>query len=159
MDNNVIKIDLDSRFEYLNEFDDSKINDRLQNYISSSIGDIRKKITLIIKFNYKISDEDIKNVKNMFNFSFNSTLSNINNEIKNMNLKNIVLLILGFCFLMFYCYLEMNDIFIFAEFFMVVSWVSFWEIAENLLFKRRKLVIEKKKYQKLLSADFKIEYL
>ena len=159
MDSNVIKIDLDSRFEYLNEFDDSKINDRLQNYILSSISDIKKDIMLIIKFNYKIDKNDFENVKDVFNLSFNSTLNNINNEIKMMNFKNFILLLLGFCFLMIYCYLEMKDIFIFAEFFMVVSWVFFWEFVESLLFKKRKLVIEKKKYQKLLSAEFKIEYV
>lgn len=159
MENNVIKIDLDSRFEYLNEFDDDKINDRLQNYILNSIIDIKKNIILIIKFNYKTDKKDINNVKDVFDLTFNSTLNNINNDIKMMNFKNFILLVLGFCFLMIYCYLEMKDIFIFAEFFMVVSWVFFWEFVESLLFKKRRLVIEKRKYQKLLSAEFKIECL
>lgn len=155
--NTVIEIDLDNRFEYVNEFDDSKINDRLLRYILNSIIDIKRDIVLNIKFNYAYDDKEKKDICNMLNLSFEMALINNEREIKKLNFRNLILLFLGFLFLIIYWYLDNFNLFIFAEFFLVISWVAFWEIADSLLFKRRKLVIARRKYQKLLMA--KIKYL
>ena len=155
--NTVIEIDLDNRFEYVNEFDDSKINDRLLRYILNSIIDIKRDIVLNIKFNYAYDDKEKKDICNMLNLSFEMALINNEREIKKLNFRNLILLFLGFLFLIIYWYLDNFNLFIFAEFFLVISWVAFWEIADSLLFKRRKLVVARRKYQKLLMA--KIKYL
>ena len=39
---------------------------------------------------------------------------------------------------------------------MVISWVLFWEFAESILFRRRELAVKRKKYKKLMGAEFKI---
>lgn len=153
----LIEIDLDSRFEYVNEFDDSRINDRLLRYILNSFVDLKKDVSLNIKFNYLYDKKEKDDICNMLKSSFEMALINNGREIKKLNFRNLILLFLGFLFLIIYWCLDKFNLFIFAEFFMVISWVAFWEIADSLLFKRRKLVIARRKYQKLLKA--KINYL
>ena len=156
--NNMIEIDLDSRFEYINEFDDSKINDRLHQYILDSIINVKQDIILNIKFNYQVQQYEIESIDNIFKSSFKEAFVNNEREINKSNLRDLILLILGFLFLIIYCYLENFNVFIFAEFFMVISWVAFWEVVESLLFKKRELVIKNKKYASLLDAKIKINY-
>ena len=155
--NTVIEIDLDNRFEYVNEFDDNRINDRLLQYILDSIIDIKKEVVLNIKFNYMYDKKEKKYICSMLNLSFKTAFINNDLEIRRLNFRNFILLFLGFLFLIIYWCLDNFNLFIFAEFFMVISWVAFWEIADSLLFKRRKLVVARRKYQKLLKA--KINYL
>lgn len=156
--NNMIEIDLDSRFEYINEFDDSKINDRLHQYILDSIINVKQDIILNIKFNYQVQQYEIESIDNIFKSSFKEAFVNNEREINKSNSRDLILLILGFLFLIIYCYLENFNVFIFAEFFMVISWVAFWEVVESLLFKKRELVIKNKKYASLLDAKIKINY-
>ena len=48
--NSVIEIDLDNRLEYLNEFDDNRIADRLCQYILDSYVDFKEDVELKVKF-------------------------------------------------------------------------------------------------------------
>ena len=52
--NSVIEIDLDNRLEYLNEFDDNRITDRLCQYILDFYVDFKNDVELRVKFNYVV---------------------------------------------------------------------------------------------------------
>ena len=152
----VIEIDLDNKLEYLNKYNDNIINDELHNYILSAFDDVNKNILLKVKFNYNIDKDKRLKVALVFKDSFSIELDNIQKKLKKRNIRDAVLLVLGFLFLIIYCYLDDFDIFLIAEFFMVISWVSFWEFAESLLFGRKKLIVNKKKYEKLINTEIEI---
>ena len=152
----VIEIDLDNKLEYLNKYNDNIINDELHNYILSAFDDVNKNILLKVKFNYNIDKDERLKVALVFKDSFSIELDNIQKKLKKRNIRDAVLLVLGFLFLIIYCYLDDFDIFLIAEFFMVISWGSFWEFAESLLFGRKKLIVNKKKYEKLINTEIEI---
>lgn len=152
----IIEVDLDSKYEYVNKFDDNVINDELLRYILNSLDDIKRDVVVRVKFNYDVLDNEISMVRDMFIRSFAIELDNIEKELRRQNIKNMFLLLLGFIFLIIYCYLDDFNIFLVAEFFMVISWVLFWEFAESILFRRRELVINRRKYKKLMNAYFKV---
>ena len=152
----IIEVDLDSKYEYVNKFDDNVINDELLRYMLNSLDDIKRDVVVRVKFNYDVLDNEISMVRDMFISSFAIELDNIEKELRRQNIKNMFLLLLGFIFLIIYCYLDDFNIFLVAEFFMVISWVLFWEFAESILFRRRELVINRRKYKKLMNAYFKV---
>lgn len=152
----IIEVDLDSKYEYVNKFDDNVINDELLRYMLNSLDDIKRDVVVRVKFNYDVLDNEISMVRDMFIRSFAIELDNIEKELRRQNIKNMFLLLLGFIFLIIYCYLDDFNIFLVAEFFMVISWVLFWEFAESILFRRRELVINRRKYKKLMNAYFKV---
>lgn len=154
--NNVIEIDLDSRDEYVNEYNDDRISDRMQKYILDFPIDMKQDVVLKLNFNYKVKADEINSIENMIKLSFSSSLSRTENEIKKLNYRDLILLLLGILFLIIYCYLDEIKVFLFAEFFLIIGWVAFWEVAESFLFYRRKLVRNRRKYQKLMLAKIEI---
>ena len=152
----VIVIDLDSKYEYVNKYDDDRINEGLHQYILDSFDDLKQDVVLKVKFNYDISDEDRANAEKMFNMSFAEKFNNTESELKKLRFKDVILMVLGFVFLAIYCLLDRFNVFLFSEFFLVISWVAFWETVEGWLFSVRKLKVVKMKYQKLLSAEIEI---
>lgn len=152
----IIEVDLDNKFEYVNKFDDNVINYELLKYLLISLDDFKRDVIIRIKFNYDVLENDICQVEDMFKRSFLIELDNIKKELRQQNVKNILLLLFGFIALIIYCCLDDGNIFLVAEFFMVISWVLFWEFAESILFRRRELALKRKKYKKLMDAEFKI---
>ena len=154
--NSVIEIDLDNRLEYLNEFDDNRIADRLCQYILDSYVDFKKGVELRVKFNYVVKQSEKENINNIFKNSFERYLKQIDREFRWLNLRDVILIALGIIFLGIYWYFDKYNIFIFAEIFMIIGWVAFWVVAESFLFQRRNLIINRKKYLKLLNAKISI---
>ena len=154
--NSVIEIDLDNRSEYLNEFDDNRIADRLCQYILDSYVDFKKVVELRVKFNYVVKQSEKENINNIFKNSFERYLKQIDREFRWLNLRDVILIVLGIVFLGIYWYFDKYNIFIFAEIFMIIGWVAFWVVAESFLFQRRNLIINRKKYLKLLNAKISI---
>lgn len=154
--NSVIEIDLDNRLEYLNEFDDNRIADRLCQYILDSYVDFKKGVELRVKFNYVVKQSEKENINNIFKNSFERYLKQIDREFRWLNLRDVILIVLGIVFLGIYWYFDKYNIFIFAEIFMIIGWVAFWVVAESFLFQRRNLIINRKKYLKLLGAKIRI---
>lgn len=154
--NSVIEIDLDNRLEYLNEFDDNRIADRLCQYILDFYVDFKNDVELRVKFNYVVKQSEKENINNIFKNSFERYLKQIDREFRWLNLRDVILIVLGIVFLGIYWYFDKYNIFIFAEIFMIIGWVAFWVVAESFLFQRRNLIINRKKYLKLLNAKISI---
>lgn len=154
--NSVIEIDLDNRLEYLNEFDDNRIADRLCQYILDFYVDFKNDVELRVKFNYVVKQSEKENINNIFKNSFERYLKQIDREFRWLNLRDVILIVLGIVFLGIYWYFDKYNIFIFAEIFMIIGWGAFWVVAESFLFQRRNLIINRKKYLKLLNAKISI---
>ena len=152
----IIEIDLDSKYEYINKYDDNIINDSLLEYILNSYDDVKDDVSLYIKFNYDVSDDVKDNVSLVFRSSFEKSLLNVEKDLKRLRVRNFILMFLGFLFLVIYCLLERFNIFLFSELFLVISWVAFWEMTEGFLFNARKMLTIRRKYQKLLVSKISI---
>lgn len=152
----IIEIDLDSKYEYINKYDDNRINDSLLEYILNSYDDVKDDVSLYIKFNYDVSDDVKDNVSLVFRSSFEKSLLNVEKDLKRLRVRNFILMFLGFLFLVIYCLLERFNIFLFSELFLVISWVAFWEMTEGFLFNARKMITIRRKYQKLLVSKIAI---
>lgn len=152
----IIEIDLDSKYEYINKYDDNRINDSLLEYILNSYDDVKDDVSLYIKFNYDVSDDVKDNVSLVFRSSFEKSLLNVEKDLKRLRVRNFILMFLGFLFLVIYCLLERFNIFLFSELFLVISWVAFWEMTEGFLFNARKMLTIRRKYQKLLVSKISI---
>ena len=139
-----------------NEFDDNRIADRLFQYILDSYVDFKNDVELRVKFNYVVKQSEKENINNIFKNSFERYLKQIDREFRWLNLRDVILIVLGIIFLGIYWYFDKYNIFIFAEIFMIIGWVAFWVVAESFLFQRRNLIINRKKYLKLLGAKIRI---
>ena len=153
---NIIDVDLDSREEYVNEYDDNKINNSLHDYIMDGLKNIKIDVLLKINFHYLVEDDEKEKVRDLLLNDFDDCLKKVNDELRRLNWQYIFLGILGVIFLAIYWYLEKFHVFIVSEFCLVVSWVVFWQIAESILFFRRNLIIERKKCKKLLSCKIEV---
>lgn len=152
----IIEIDLDSKYEYINKYDDSRLNDSLLEYILNSYEDINDDVCLYVKFNYDVSDDARDNVELVFKSSFERALINLEQDLNKLRIRNFILMFLGFLFLVIYCLLDRFNIFLFSELFLVISWVAFWEMTEGFLFNAKKLIINKRKYKRLLISKISI---
>lgn len=154
---NRIEIDLDNRDEYVNEYDDNKICDDLHHYVIESVTNVKREVIIHISFHFKVTNGEKKRVQDMLYRDFQSSLLEIKQEIKYLNIRDFFLFIIGW-FLFFLSYFfEYMGMKLFSEFFMVVTWVAFWEVAESFLFERRHLILQKKKYQRLVCSKIIID--
>ena len=152
----IIEIDLDSKYEYINKYDDNRLNDSLLEYILNSYDNVKEDVSLYVKFNYEVSDDVKDNVALVFKSSFEKSLLNVERELSKLRERNFILMFLGFLFLVIYCLLDKFNIFLFSELFLVISWVAFWEMTEGFLFNARKMLTIRRKYQKLLVSKISI---
>lgn len=151
----IINIDLDNKYEFISEYNDNMLNNKLREYLLENLEITKDEITLKFNFKYQESTKKI-NIKKILNNSFNDYISDINNEIKRINIRNIIFSLLGIFNLAIYSYLNQFDIFLISEFCLIISWVVYWEIIESFLFTRRKFVINKKKSIKLINAKIEV---
>lgn len=147
---NQIKIDLDNRFEYVNEYDDDKISDQLHDYINEYSIELNQDVVIVVNFNYKISLEESKKVVQLLKKDFEDTLEELYEEVRHLNIRDVILFFIGFCLLVLsgFC-----GNFLISEFFSIISWVTFWEVAESFLFVRHRIRKDKRKYYKLLNSE------
>ena len=156
MINNIV-IDLDNDEEYLNDYDDNKINDSLANYILDSIVDLNYEVNLNIKFKYKVDNGEINNVKEKINYTFKFLKRQNETYIKKSNYRNIFLILLGILFFWLYKLFDVYNLSVISEIANILSWVALWSFGENLLFARRKFNIKRKKIKRVFNAKINIE--
>lgn len=152
-----IEIDLDSRDEYINEYDDEKINSDLSNYIIEKDIDIKSNIVFNVKFNYKADETEKKNIQKMLYNSFDEELDKTLKELKKLNLRDFLFFAFGCLFMVIYWWFDWYKVSFFSEFFLVMAWVAFWEIAEDFLFLRPTYILKKRKYRCFLKADIVVK--
>ena len=156
MNDNIIEIDLDSKEEYINKYDDKLINDDLHDYVIKRAMEIKNNSDIIIRihFNYAASVDEKRLVRNFI-------VNDINNNLKiksseRINFKDIYLALIGIgCLIIsiMFSYLKMGVV---SEIFIIVGWVCIWEIVNDFLFIDGEVRLKRKKYLQLSKA--KIEF-
>lgn len=152
----IIEIDLDSKLEYLNKYDDNMISEELLNYVLDTFDNVKNNVVLQIKFNYNATNKELLKIENLMKKSFLIELDNIKKKLKKQRVIDLLLLLWGMLVLVIYFFMKNYEFVLLTELLMITSWVSLWKFVENILFDRRLLIIKKKKYEKLINAKIEL---
>ena len=145
--NNIIKINIKKKDDYVSKYNDDILSKELSNYIieESRIFPLKSNICIEVTSNYDMDDLEKEKFINMIR-------TNFSNEIKEMlfyRKKNIIIDFFMFIFgiISLIIYFISSSIPVLSEFILVFSWVLIWESAHNLIFSgfSNKVEIERKK--------------
>ena len=145
--NNIIKINIKKKDDYVSKFNDDILSKELSNYIIEEARDfpLKSNICIEVTSNYDMDSGEKEKFINMIR-------TNFSNEIKEMlfyRKKNIIIDFFMFIFgiISLIIYFISSSIPVLSEFILVFSWVLIWESAHNLIFSgfSNKVEIERKK--------------
>lgn len=153
----MIEIDLDNRDEYINEYDDNRISDDLHHYVIESLNNVQKEVCIKVLFHFKVPDKEKERFKKMMYRDFQGSLIETEQDIKSLNIRDVFLFVVGLVLFFLSYFFEQLNMLLVSELFTVATWVAFWEVAESFLFERRRLILRKKKYQKLVCSKIVID--
>ena len=157
--NAVINLDLDDRDEYINQYDDDKISDELHNYIIKEAMKIdnSSRIVIRVNMNFEVNDEEKKKLRRMLMRDFDDSINNREFMVRHDNVRNIYLTLIGIsCLIISFLFSYLN-IGLISEVFMIIGWVSIWEIVDDVLFEKTEWRLRKRKYMQLKRAKIVFE--
>jgi hypothetical protein len=152
-----IDIDLDDIDEYLNDYDDDKIDDDLVEYIMNSIDDFDKNVVFNVNFKYKDYENKIDKFKNRLDITFKELNDKNDICIKKINYRIFIMFILGMLLIGVSNILKSFELLTFSEVIKVLYWFSFTYVCEEIIYARRKLIKIKKKYDKIFNAKINVK--
>ena len=145
----VIEIDLNSKDDLLEKYNNKRISKDLIEYLINEINFINKNDNVVIQINNNINT-DIDIVKYLTNGLKDEYKSNIKSHLKN-NIIQIVLFFLGIFFLFLSTQIKGNDIW--KEILLIGGWVPIWEMIDLELFNDYRGHKRKRILQKLLDSE------
>ena len=145
----VIEIDLNSKEDLLERYNNKRISKDLIEYLINETNFISKKDNVVIQINNNIKI-DIDIVKYLTNGLKDEYVSNIKSHLKN-NIIQIVLFFLGIFFLFLSTQINDNDIW--KEILLIGGWVPIWEMIDLELFNDFRGHKRKRILQKLLDSE------
>ena len=145
----VIEIDLNSKDDLLEKYNNKRISKDLIEYLINEINFINKNDNVVIQINNNIKT-DIDIVKYLTNGLKDEYKSNIKSHLKN-NIIQIVLFFLGIFFLFLSTQIKGNDIW--KEILLIGGWVPIWEMIDLELFNDYRGHKRKRILQKLLDSE------
>ena len=144
---NVIRINIKRKEDYVSKFNDASLSKELREYIMEECKnfDIKDSFYIAISSDYDMNDEEKDKFVDMIRSNFGTEISELMIHRKRAIRMDIVTVFLAVVALVFY--LLSSDIPILSEFILVFSWVLIWESAYNLLFGSftNKIDIERRK--------------
>ena len=145
----VIEIDLNSKEDLLERYNNKKISKDLIEYLINETNFINKKDSIVIQINNNIKT-DIDIIKYLTNGLKDEYESNIKSHLKN-NIIQIILFFLGLFFLFLSTQINDNDIW--KEMLLIGGWVPIWEMIDLELFDDFRGNKRKRIIQKLLDSE------
>lgn len=144
-----MKIKININNNILNEFNNTKISDALDNYIINELKykPIKNKVTLVLVGESK---KDIENIiRNYYKekYNYSKKFDNVDNYI------HITLFIIGLIAIL------ISEQFknIFSEIFLIAGWVVIWEVLYDILFNELKRKRTSNIYKALASCEFEYQ--
>lgn len=144
-----MKIKININNNILNEFNNTKISDALDNYIINELKykPIKNKVTLVLVGESK---KDIENIiRNYYKekYNYSKKFDNIDNYI------HITLFIIGLIAIL------ISEQFknIFSEIFLIAGWVVIWEVLYDILFNELKRKRTSNIYKALSNCEFEYQ--
>ena len=145
--NNVIKININKKDDYVSKYNDDILSKELSNYIldeCKSFG-IKDNFDIEITSDYDMDDNEKDKIIEMIRAYFGVEISEmINNRRRTIYLECIILL---FGILSIIFYIICSDIPILSDLILILSWILIWDSVQNLIFGgfNNKLDIQRRK--------------
>ena len=144
---NIIRIHLKDKLDYINTFNEKILSYELSNYILEETRGINTKqnIKFIISKEFEMTDDDKENLVDMIRNNFGADISEIMNFSSKQLIGNVLIFLIGLIFLIIYSIF--SKIMIISDFILILGWVLLGETICNFLYKgiENKLKIAKRK--------------
>ncbi len=144
-----MKIKINTNSNILNEFDNNKISDSLDNYLLNELKfkPFKNKVTLVLVGHEKENFESI--IKNYYQEKYTSAkkLDNLDNYIRG------ILFIIGLIAILISEQFQS----ILNEIFLIAGWVVIWEVLYDILFNELKRKRTSNIYKALANCNFEYE--
>lgn len=152
----VINIKLHNKEDYINKYNDDRLNQELVDYLIEEIKavPIREKIKLNIKTYFLLEQGEKNHLIDMIRSHFGTDIGELYDLNDKVIIIDFLISIIGIISLIFYLFLI--DIPVVSEFILIIGWVLLGEVICNILFEVSKTKIRIKKMKKLTSC--KIEF-
>lgn len=149
---NIIKIHLKERKDYINKYNERILSYELSNYILEELKGIntKTKIKFSISSDFEMENLEKTNLVDMIRNNFGADISEIINLSKKQILANLLLLFIGITFITISTLLKIK---LLAQFSLIFGWVLLGEAICNFLYKgiennhkisRRKQIVKAK---------------
>lgn len=132
--NNVIKVNIKNRYDYVSKYNDNILSKDLSNYIMDECKSFNIKEDFCIKItsDYDIGGSEKENIASMIRSNFGTELSELIEKRKITLYMDAIILFFGIITLVFY--LLSSNIPILSEIILVISWMLVGESFFNLIF-------------------------
>lgn len=131
---NVIKINLNSKNDYVSKYNDSILSKELNEYILEECKEYELKSEIVIEITskYELDTNEKQKIIDMISSGFGVEISEMI-VYRKMNIYvDLIIFIVGIIVIALYTLI--SNIPILSEFLLVVSWVLIWEGVHNLIF-------------------------
>lgn len=154
-----INVTIDNKEDIYNHYDKNQLSHNLGKYIynQGSLYDLNKKVEINLELNDHFSDEEKENIKFMIKEYFKSGAKEMSTIVKEDRIKKILLFLLGIVLIIISHFVSLKDNFVISEIFLIVGWVSIWEVFDNILFKETKQYFRLNLCKKLSNCKINIK--
>ncbi len=131
---NVIKIHIKDKKNYVSKYNDNILSKDLSNYIMNEYKNlnIKEKFYIEISSNYDMSGSEKDKFVSMIRSNFGTEISELKEQRRRTVYMDAIILIISVIALVFYLFTR--NIPILSEFVLVFCWVLIWESTYNLIF-------------------------
>lgn len=152
----VINVKLHSKDDYINKYNDERLNQELIDYLMEEIKatSIKEKIKINIVTEFIMEQEEKNRFLDMIRSHFGTDIGELYNLNERVIIIDFLISIIGILALITYFFLM--DIPLISEFLLIVGWVLLGEVICNILFEMSKTKLQIKKMKKLTTC--KIEF-
>ena len=131
---NIIKINIKKKEDYVSKFNDNILSRELSNYIidEHKSFSIKDSFHIEVTTDYEMNEKEKEKFVDMIRHNYGTEISEMISKRKRSIFMDIITLLLAGIALVFY--LLSSDVPILSEFILVFSWVLIWESMYNLIF-------------------------
>ena len=150
--NNIIEIELNNKNDYKNKFNNNRISEELNTYISNEVKalNLDDKITLEIDNKIKLNENEQKELVKMIKLSYKEDLDELKIYERRLNNQSLLLLGIGIMILLAY-YFAINILFV-SEFTLIIGWLFIWEAGDLFLFTRRENKMKQERRKQIIHS-------
>ncbi len=147
----IIEISFDGKDDYISQFNNAKLSDRLSNYILEECRgkSLSNRITLNIKTNFKINANEKEEFIKMVHENYKTDLKEYTLILKFSNIKKSIIFFIGIIliYLAYFRGISSNEVI--SEVILIIGWVAIWEAAYTWFFESDKNRIKAKRLKQL----------
>lgn len=135
MNENNIVVNLNDKEDYINKYNERELDDELGKYLLEKAKNIKTKQKIIITINAKnkLTSKEKDELVDMIRSYFGLDISEILNISRKEKILNLILLLIGFIFLIIYAFVYKTVLL--SEILLIFGWIFVGEAICNVLYK------------------------